>query len=121
VSRRKRLLVRFVPLVLACLALVAGIAYVAITSATQADAATHANHTSHTNHAHRSGPAEAPGGTYFLQGTVVNFCFTHGKGGWLEFNTTALGNCPAGDVQLSLMADPDGLTPAPAATVTSTP
>jgi hypothetical protein len=111
-SRRKRLLVRFVPLVLACLALAGGIAYVAITSATQATAATTIP---------RSGPQEAPGGTYFGQGTIVNFCFTHGHGSWLEFNSQTLGNCPPGDVQLSVMADPDGLTPTPAATVSSTP
>ena len=67
-----------------------------------------------------SGPAEAPGGTYFQQGAIVNFCFTHGHGGWLEFNTTALGNCPPGDVQLSVWADPSGIEPAPAPTVTVT-
>lgn len=55
-----------------------------------------------------SGPGESPGGTYFLQGQVVNFCFTHGHGGWLEFNTQVLGNCPPGDVQLSVVADPSG-------------
>jgi hypothetical protein len=67
-------------------------------------------------HAFRSGPQESPGGTYFVQGAIVNFCFTHGHGGWLEFNTTALGNCPPGDVQLSVWADPSGLEP-----VTATP
>lgn len=56
----------------------------------------------------RSGPAEAPGGTYFEQNAVVNFCFTHGHGGWLEFNSVVLGNCPPGDVQLSEVADPLG-------------
>jgi hypothetical protein len=70
--------------------------------------------------AHRSGPSEAPGGTYFVQGAIVNFCFTHGNRAWLEFNTETLGNCPAGDVQLSVWADPDGVVPGPVATVTVT-
>jgi hypothetical protein len=64
----------------------------------------------------RSGPAESPGGTFFQQGAIVNFCFTHGHGGWLEFNTVALGNCPPGDVQLSVWADPQGVIPSPAPT-----
>jgi hypothetical protein len=80
-------------------------ACLAVLVAVQANAFTHA-----------SGPAESPGGTYFLQGQIVNFCFTHRSGGWLEFNTTALGNCPPGDVQLSVWADPSGLEP-----VTATP
>ena len=65
----------------------------------------------------QSGPAEAPGGTYFEQGQVVNFCFRHDGSGWLELNSTALGNCPPGDVQLSVPADPSGYPiPSPAPT-----
>lgn len=67
----------------------------------------------------RGGPAESPGGTYFLQGTVVNFCFRHNSTGWLEWNSQVLGNCPPGLVQLSVVADPSGWAiPSPSATPT---
>lgn len=56
----------------------------------------------------RSGPVESPGGTYFVQNQVVNFCFRHNSSGWLEFNSVVLGNCPPGVVQLSVVADPSG-------------
>lgn len=64
----------------------------------------------------RSGPAESPGGTYFLQGQIVNFCFRHNSSGWLEWNSVTLGNCPPGVVQLSVVADPSGWpVPSPSA------
>ncbi len=67
----------------------------------------------------RSGPAESPGGTFFEQGQIVNFCFRHNSTGWLEWNSQTLGNCPPGLVQLSVWADPQGIIPAasPSATV----
>ena len=68
----------------------------------------------------RGGPAESPGGTYFLQGTVVNFCFRHNSTGWLEWNSQVLGNCPPGLVQLSVVADPSGW-PVPSPTATAGP
>lgn len=70
--------------------------------------------------AFHSGPAESPGGTYFLQGQVVNFCFRHNSSGWLEFNTQQLGNCPPGLVQLSVVADPSGW-PVPSPSATASP
>jgi hypothetical protein len=73
-------------------------------------------------HLTRGGPSESPGGTYFQQGQIVNFCFTpgHESEGWIELNSQALGNCPPGHVQLSVWADPDGVVPGPVATVTVT-
>ena len=59
------------------------------------------------------GPQEAPGGTYFLQGQIVNLCVSrvNESRGYVEENSQALGNCAAGFVQLSVMADPFGLAP----------
>jgi hypothetical protein len=69
--------------------------------------------------AFHGGPSESPGGTYFQQGQVVNFCFTpgHESEGWIELNSQALGNCPPGHVQLSVVADPSGW-PVPSPTPT---
>ena len=90
-----------------------GVACLAVLIAVQANAITHAR---------QGGPSESPGGTYFQQGQIVNFCFTpgHESEGWIELNSQALGNCPPGHVQLSVWADPDGVVPGPVATVTVT-
>lgn len=71
---------------------------------------------------HHSGPGRSPGGTFFNQGQIVNICLseTNESRGYVENNSQVLGNCAPGFTQLSVWADPQGVEPGPAVTVTVT-
>jgi hypothetical protein len=73
-----------------------------------------------TSHPAGSPPVTSVPGPFYNQGDPINLCVNQRtEQVRAEVHTNVLGNCAAGEVQLTVTADPDALaTPAPTPTAT---